>query len=31
MVNENKNIKVYLVGIEDVIKEELKKYTYILA
>ena len=27
-VNENKNIKVYLVGKEDLVKEELSKYTY---
>lgn len=27
-VNENKNVKVYLVGKEDLIKEELGKYTY---
>ena len=27
-IQENKEIKVFLVGIEDVIKEELKKYTY---
>lgn len=27
-IQENKDIKVFLVGIEDVIKEELKKYTY---
>ena len=27
-VQENKEVKVFLVGIEDVIKEELKKYTY---
>ena len=27
-VNENKNVKVYLVGKEDLVKEELEKYTY---
>lgn len=27
-VNENKNVKVYLVGKEDLVKEELGKYTY---
>lgn len=27
-VNENKNIKVYLVGKEDLVREELSKYTY---
>ncbi|WMC92649.1 phosphate acyltransferase PlsX [Kineothrix sp. MB12-C1] len=27
-VKESNNVKVYLVGIEDAIKEELKKYTY---
>lgn len=27
-VNANKNIKVYLVGKEDIVKEELSKYTY---
>ena len=27
-VNANKNIKVYLVGKEDLVKEELSKYTY---
>lgn len=27
-VNENKNIKVYLVGKEDLVEEELSKYTY---
>ncbi len=27
-IQENNNVKVYLVGQEDVIKEELKKYTY---
>lgn len=27
-VNENKNIKVYLTGKEDIVKQELSKYTY---
>lgn len=27
-IRENNNVKVYLVGQEDVIKEEIKKYTY---
>ncbi len=27
-IQENNNVKVFLVGQEDVIKEELKKYTY---
>lgn len=27
-VNESKNIKVYLTGKEDVVKQELSKYTY---
>ena len=27
-INENRNVKVFLVGREEVIKEELKKYTY---
>ena len=27
-IQENKNVKVFLVGREEVVKEELKKYTY---
>ena len=27
-VNESKDIKVYLVGKENLVKEELSKYTY---
>lgn len=27
-INENKNVKVFLVGKEELIKEELQKYTY---
>ncbi len=27
-ISENRNVKVFLVGREEVIKEELKKYTY---
>ena len=27
-VNENKKIKVYLTGKEDIVKQELSKYTY---